>query len=148
MSGRLKDDVKTTADMVSIYTARFSIGNATGTLINSTDMKTVISGTANTTGKQGQFLLTMGSDNQYAQVLHWEAAVQQNAAATGSYELIPISGSGPAGTFTVQLCYFNSGSNSVIGTNAAVSGQSAAEVANAGLTGSIFAVLRDTKRPR
>lgn len=145
MSSRKKDDVKTTMDMVSIYTARFSIANATGTLITSTDMKTTISGTANGTNS-GQFLLTLGSDNQNCHVLHWGTSLQTTAGQANVYTLTPVTASAADGTFTVLLTSgtLPQAGNSYAGTK--VSGQTAAQVALAGLTGSIFAVVRDTKR--
>lgn len=147
MSSRKKDDVKTTMDMVSIYTARFSIGNATGTLITSTDMKTTISGTANGTNS-GQFQLTLGSDNQACHVLHWNAALQSTTGQANVYALTPVTASAAGGTFTVLLTSgtLPQAGNSYAGT--IVSGQTAAQIALAGLTGSIFAVVRDTKRLR
>lgn len=145
MSGRVKQPVKTSMDMIDIYTAKFSIGNATGTLINSTDMKTTISGTANGSNT-GQFLLTLGSDNQYGHLMHFEAGLQAPGGTTGSYRMVPVTGSAVAGTLTVQMLQMVSGSNSVIQGWTAVSGQSAAEIAKAQLTGSVFAVFRNSFR--
>lgn len=138
MSGRWKRDVRTTSGKVDIYTAKFSIANATGTLINSTDMQSTVAGGAPATSP-GQFTIQLGADNTYRHLMHFEASLPgQAVSATGSYSLVPVTGSATAGTLTVQLL------GGPFTANHAVTGQSAAEVAKAGLTGSVFAVFKDT----
>lgn len=136
MSGRLKKPVMTTADMVDIYTVRFAIANSTGTLVNSTDMQTTVSGSSAT----GQFVMTLGSTNDYAQLYDFRASIQQAAGATGSYRLQEVASDPVAGTLTVQLL------GGPFGVDTIVTGQSAIEATLASLTGSVFAVLRNTKR--
>jgi hypothetical protein len=142
MSSRTQHEVKATADRVSVYTAKIALNGVTGTLVNSTDMGTTLTAGADTTGL---VTVTLGSDNRYPQLLHWEITPQTNAAYTGIYRLEKVSESATAGTMTFQVL---SGSASRAAGFAGVGVPVNAVPGYVGLTGSITAIFRNTDRTR
>lgn len=139
MSSRKQVEIKTTMDLISDYTVRFAIANSTATLIYSTDMGTTILPAVPATSP-GQFTIQFGANNYYPQLFDVQPSVKQAVSATGSYRLIEVSSDPTVGQVTLQLV------GGPFGTNGVVTGQTAAEVAKASLTGSVHVTLRNTNR--
>lgn len=139
MSSRKQSEVKTTMDSVSTYTATIALNGITGTLVSSTDQGTTLAGT-----NGGLVTVTLPSDNRYPQVLHWDIEAQTNSAYAGTFRLQKVAVNATSGTFQFIVL-----SGSAVSAGLGTTGTPVNTVPGAvGLTGTLFAVVRNTDRTR
>lgn len=164
MSGRNQNTTKTTMDMVSIYTARgwvsgTGVGDMSGSLIKSTDMKTTVTYGSGSLGlPTGSFRVTLGADNRYAQVMSWHAtisvsgtSVRSNGLATAmDYEVMQYGHDATNGTFDLgfvtPLLTGSAGINVNTGHHIGAIPADKINTASPACEWFLTAIVRDTKR--
>lgn len=134
------DPIQATRSDVVLVGGRFGISNATGTLLDGTDMTWVISGSS-ALGRYTVQMADQATPRKLLSLVGQPVVYSPNAGQAGVYSMYLVGHNTQSGSFTFEL---RSGSLPAAGNaspGVLVTGQSAAQVATAGLTGSVTFML-------
>lgn len=143
-SMRNRSPVKSQTDYVDVYTAKVAISpGLTGTLLTSTNMGTVVSGTGPVGAAPGQpaqtgytVLFTIPDEDRYPSFLSWDFSLECNPAYAHLYKGVKLSHSAVNGTFKGIVAVAS-------GTNVLNVGYGTDVVGAAAVTGTLTAYFRN-----